>query len=336
MKLLVTGGLGYVGSHFCVAALQNHYELVIVDNLVRHADEIHGEIERLGGKSCRLVRCDINDLKKMPALFEEESPIDVVIHFAAKKNSLESIQNPIKYYLNNVCGSIQLLAMMEAFGVKKLVFSSTAAVYAEGSNKPIDETMPTHPITPYGKSKQQVEEILIDYCQAHSEFSVASLRYFNAIGAHDSGRLGEQVANRKSGSIMANILLVASGQKEYLSIYGHDYPNQDGTSVRDYVHVLDLVQGHLDCLKYIESHPGFTVFNLGRGKGCSILELIKTFENENKVNIPYQFEPRRPGDFSAVFADVSKAEKEIGWHTEYNLKQAVRHDWHRFLKASES
>ena len=329
MRLLVTGALGYIGSHFSVEALKKNHELILLDKLEAGAGEIHKTIERLGGAPCRLIHVDMNDVNQLDKLFKDIAPLDAVIHFAAKKNAFESLSIPVSYYQNNLACSIHLLTMMQKYQVNKLVFSSTAAVYADGVMSPIDETMPTLAATPYGRSKRMVEKVLDDVCTLNQNISCVSLRYFNAVGAHDSGLLGQVITHEKESNIMSAILKVAMGRHPALSIYGKDYPTVDGTAVRDYVHVKDLALGHLKSLDYLANHQGFSIFNLGCGEGKSILELVHTFEKQNGISIPFEYKNRRPGDFGEVYANVNKAKKLLNWCTEIGLSQAVRDDWHR-------
>jgi len=335
MTILVTGATGYVGSHFAVLALQAGYQLLLTDNLSTSSADVITAIEQLSGKKCQFMPMDISDPISLQAVFESTDSIDAVVHLAAAKYVSESFSNPLKYYKTNVMGSLMLLKKMQEYQVKKMVFSSSAAVYGDNGRKPYQESMKINPITPYGRSKYMFEQILSDYCHSEPDFAAVSLRYFNVAGAHPSGLLGEVFSNQ-SVNIMPVIIQVAAGDVAQLAIYGSDYPTPDGTAVRDYVHVMDLVAGHLQSLNYLMNKKGYTVLNLGSGSGYSLLELVNTFAQQNQVEIAYQLKDRRPGDLASVYACVDKAQQEINWQINYDLKDIVRDAWRFYNKTRHS
>ncbi|MCW8470586.1 UDP-glucose 4-epimerase GalE [Fluoribacter gormanii] len=326
MKLLVTGATGYIGSHFCVSALQNHHELIMVDDLSNSSIKTLNAIETLSQKKCNFVQLDLCDEQSVARFITKNQDIDVVVHLAAKKNVYDSIHQPLNYYRDNVIASFFLLNALQKNNINKFLFSSTAAVYIDAGDKLYKETFPVcNPSSPYSHSKFMFETMLNDYCRAEKKFSAISLRYFNVAGAHPSALLGESLLN--SSGIFPELLKVATKRKEYLNIYGNDYPTPDGTAIRDYIHVMDLIQGHLDALNYLDAHSGFDVFNLGRGEGSSVLNLVNTLENELHTKIPYHFKPRRQGDLCSVIADPGKANQLLGWHAKYTIKDIIHDAW---------
>lgn len=330
MTILVTGATGYIGSHFCVLALQAGYELLLTDNFSTSSPDVIAKIEAASGCQCMFMPMDVSDPISLQTVFQAGHSIDAVVHFAAAKYVAESFSNPLKYYKNNVMGSLLLLERLRAEGIKKLVFSSTASVYADHGNKPYKESMAIKPATPYGRSKFMFEQILSDYCLTCPDFAAVSLRYFNVAGALPGGMLGE-VQSSQSVNILPAMIQAAAGDNSILSIYGNDYDTPDGTAIRDYVHVMDLVRGHLQSLQYLNTHKGLTVLNLGGGSGYSLLELVNTFEQQNQVKVPYQFKERRAGDLACVYACVDKAQKEIGWQINHDLNDIVRDAWRFYI-----
>ena len=325
MAILVTGGAGYIGSHTIVMLLEEGYEVVALDNLCNSHPEVFNRVETITGKRPAFVQGDIRDRACLDALFADYT-IDSVIHFAGLKAVGESSRIPLEYYQNNFYGSVVLCEAMAAAGVKKLVFSSSATVYGEDAPIPYKETMPRGKTSnPYGSSKAMVELMLTDLCVSDPEWSVALLRYFNPIGAHPSGLIGEDPQGIPN-NLMPFISQVAVGKREQLSIFGNDYDTADGTCVRDYLHVMDLAEGHLKSLSCLDK-PGTHIYNLGTGNGLSVLEMVNSFIAVTGVDIPYQFAPRREGDLPAFWADASKAERELGWSTRYSLADMMQDTW---------
>lgn len=325
MTILVTGGAGYIGSHTAVMLLRAGYEVVVLDNLCNSSSEVFNRIEIIAGKRPAFVEGDIRDRTCLDKLFSDYT-IESVIHFAGLKAVGESSRIPLEYYQNNVHGSAVLCEAMAAAGVKKLVFSSSATVYGEDAPVPYVETMPRGKTSnPYGSSKAMVEQMLTDLCISDEEWSVGLLRYFNPIGAHPSGLMGEDPQGIPN-NLMPFISQVAVGKRDQLSIFGNDYETADGTCVRDYLHVMDLAEGHLKALNCL-AQPGTHIYNLGTGNGLSVLEMVKSFTSVTGVEIPYQFSPRRDGDLPAFWADASKAEKELDWQTQYSLEDMMRDTW---------
>ncbi|WP_428035815.1 UDP-glucose 4-epimerase GalE [Amphritea sp.] len=325
MAILVTGGAGYIGSHTVVMLLEAGYEVVVLDNLCNSHPEVFNRIESITGQQANFVAGDIRDRECLDRLFAEYR-IDSVIHFAGLKAVGESVSKPLEYYQNNVHGSVVLCEAMTAAGVKRLVFSSSATVYGEDAPIPYIETMPRGKTSnPYGTSKAMVEQVLTDLVIADSQWSVALLRYFNPIGAHPSGLMGEDPQGIPN-NLMPFISQVAVGKREQLSIFGNDYDTADGTCLRDYLHVMDLAEGHLKALSCLDQ-PGTHIYNLGTGNGLSVLEMVNSFIAVTGVDIPYQFAPRRDGDLPAFWADASKAERELGWSTRYSLEDMMQDTW---------
>lgn len=335
MKILVTGGAGYIGSHTCVALMEAGYEVAIVDNLCNARADVIQRIETITGKKAAFYQEDVADKAALTAVFEAEQP-DAVIHFAGLKAVGESCRIPLTYYRNNLDSSLTLLEVMEAFGCRRLIFSSSATVYGPENPYPFVETMPTHLCTnPYGWTKMMIEQIIIDYCTAHPTFSAALLRYFNPIGAHASGLLGDD-PNGIPNNLMPYIVRVATGQLEKLTIYGDDYDTPDGTCLRDYLHVVDLAMGHLKALEYALEHEGAEAFNLGTGNGVSVLEIVQAFEQVNGVKVPYVIGERRAGDLPAFWADACKAREILQWTAEKDLHAMCQDSWRFAVNARKN
>ncbi|WP_317930386.1 UDP-glucose 4-epimerase GalE [Halioxenophilus sp. WMMB6] len=326
-KILVTGGAGYIGSHTCVELLQAGYELIVLDNLENSKLEALQRVERITGKTLQFVRADIRDRGALEALFSENS-IAGVIHFAGLKAVGESAEQPLRYYDNNVAGTVTLAEVMEAFGCTNIVFSSSATVYGEKAPIPYVETLPTAASNVYGRTKLMVEEILKDVCaKPDSPWRVSLLRYFNPIGAHPSGLIGED-PNGIPNNLLPYIAQVSVGKRDYLGVFGDDYPTRDGTGVRDYIHVVDLARGHLAALnKLFAASAGWQVYNLGAGRGLSVLEMVAAYEQACGKPIPYQVLPRRAGDLAEFYADASKAKLELEWEVELGLEAMVADTW---------
>ena len=329
-RILVTGGAGFIGSHAVVELLDSGEDVVIVDNFVNSSPEALERVKRITNREFGFYEVDLLDEKKLEKVFEENE-IESVIHFAGLKAVGESVQKPIEYYHNNITGTLILLKVMKKYGCKKIVFSSSATVYGNPKELPIKENFPLSTTNPYGSTKLMIEQILQDVVVSDKDFSVAILRYFNPIGAHESGLIGE-VPNGIPNNIMPYIMGVATGKYEELTVFGGDYPTPDGTGVRDYIHVVDLAKGHLKALDKIRNEKGVQIYNLGTGKGYSVLELIKTFEKVNDIKVKYKIGARRPGDIPACYADPSKAEKELNWKAEKGVEEMCRDSWNFALK----
>lgn len=326
MTVLVTGGLGYIGSHTCVEILKTGERLVVLDNLSNSKIETKDKIEKISGKSFKLYIADLLDKDSLDKVFSENK-IDAVVHFAGLKAVGESVEKPLMYYMNNITGTLNLLEAMEKYEVKKLVFSSSATVYGNPKKVPITEDMPLSTTNPYGTTKLMIEQILQDICVADKNFKVVILRYFNPIGAHESGIIGED-PNGIPNNLMPYICRVASGKLKELSVFGCDYDTHDGTGVRDYIHVVDLAKGHIKALERLDKNDcGAFVYNLGTGTGYSVLDMVKTFEKVNGVEVKYKIVERRSGDIAKCFADATKAEKELGWKAEKTLEDMVGSAW---------
>lgn len=329
MNVLVTGGAGYIGSHTCIELLNNNYGIIVMDNYSNSSPEALRAVEKITGKTFPIYECDMLDYEGFEKIFQENK-IDAVIHFAGLKAVGESVGKPLEYYHNNLTGTINLLRLMKAYGVKKLVFSSSATVYGMNNTVPFQEDMPLSTTNPYGTTKLMIETILKDLCFAEKDWKVALLRYFNPIGAHQSGLIGEN-PNGIPNNLMPYIMKVAIGKLPCLSVYGNDYPTPDGTGVRDYIHVCDLATGHLKALEKLDSIEGAQAYNLGTGKGSSVLDVVHAFERASGTKVNYQFAPRRPGDIAECYADVSKAKRELGWEAKLNLDEMCRDSWN-FIK----
>ena len=320
MAILVTGGAGYIGSHTVVELLNSGKDVVIIDNFYNSCPVVLDRIKELTGKDISFEKCDIRDREGLDRVFEKYS-IDAVIHFAGLKAVGESCQKPLLYYENNIGGTVTLCEAMAAHGCKTMVFSSSATVYGEHNVSPLNETMKTGGTTnPYGTTKYFIEQILTDVAKSDPEWSICLLRYFNPIGAHESGRIGES-PNGIPNNLMPYITQVAEGKREYLSVYGDDYDTHDGTGVRDYIHVVDLAKGHLKALDKIRGAHGVEVYNLGTGNGYSVLDVVKAFEKASGVKVPYKIASRRPGDLATCYSDPSKAERELGWKAEKGINE---------------
>lgn len=325
MAILVTGGAGYIGSHTVVELLNNDHEVVIVDDFSNAHPTVLDRIKELSGKSFSFYEVNLLDKNGLETVFKEND-IDAVIHFAGFKAVGESVSEPLKYYHNNITGTLVLLEVMKAFAVKKIVFSSSATVYGMDNEAPFTEDLPTSATNPYGQTKVFIEHILSDLVTADPEWSAILLRYFNPIGAHESGRIGED-PNDVPNNLMPYITQVAVGKLDQLSVFGDDYETHDGTGVRDYIHVLDLAQGHLSALDYALEHTGVEAVNLGTGEGYSVLDVVHAFENANDVEIPYKVVARRPGDIAVGYADATKANDLFGWEAKYSLEDMCRTSW---------
>ena len=324
--VLVTGGAGFIGSHTSVELLNAGYDIIILDNFVNSKPESLKRIKELTGKDFKFYQADIRDEEAMTKVFAENK-IDAVIHFAGLKSVPQSIKEPLNYYDNNIAGTVCLCRVMDKAGCKKLVFSSSATVYGSKNPSPLREDMPTGGTTnPYGTTKYFIEQILQDLCVSDSEWGVSILRYFNPIGAHKSGRIGED-PNGIPGNLMPYITQVAIGKLECLNVCGNDYPTPDGTGVRDYIHVVDLALGHIKALDRLLKVKGCEVYNLGTGKGYSVLEMVHAFETANHVHVPYRIAPRRAGDLPTLYACPDKSARILGWRAEYSLEDMCRDSW---------
>jgi len=324
--ILVTGGAGYIGSHTTLALLEAGYQVVVLDNLCNSSPESLHRVEKICGKQAEFIQGDIRDRVLLDEVFASRS-ISAVLHFAGLKAVGESVAKPLDYYENNVAGSVTLCQAMAAAGVYRLVFSSSATVYGEPTQMPIREDFPTGiPTNPYGRSKLMVEELLQDLARSEPRWSIALLRYFNPVGAHSSGLIGED-PNGIPNNLLPYISQVAIGKLKQLSVFGNDYPTVDGTGVRDYIHVEDLADGHLKALQTIAGDSGVKVWNLGTGQGYSVLEMLKAFEAASGQAVPFQIVPRRPGDIAECWADPAKAATELGWKAERGLDQMMSDTW---------
>ena len=330
MKILVTGGLGFIGSHTCVELLNSGYEVVIVDNLSNSNIDVLDKIEKITSKRPKFYEIDVCDKERVKKVFRENK-IDAIIHFAGYKAVGESVREPLKYYRNNLDSTLTLLEVMEEENCHNFVFSSSATVYGSPKELPIKEDFPLSTTNPYGTTKLMIERILADLSKADKEMSIIVLRYFNPIGAHKSGLLGENPKGIPN-NLMPYIVRVATKELEMLSVFGDDYDTHDGTGVRDYIHVVDLAKGHIKALEKCVNFKGIEYYNLGTGKGYSVLDLVKTFEKVNKVKVPYKIVDRRPGDIDACYADPSKAYKEIGFKAEYGIEDMCRDSYNYILK----
>ena len=326
MSILVTGGAGYIGSHTVVELSNAGYEAVVVDNLSNSSKESLKRVEELTGKKIRFYEADIRDRKAMDKIFEENK-IDSVIHFAGLKAVGESTQKPVEYYDNNICGTLTLVQSMRDHGVKNIVFSSSATVYGSPAFVPITEECPKGVCTnPYGWTKSMLEQILTDIQKADNEWNVILLRYFNPIGAHKSGRIGEN-PNGIPNNLMPYITQVAVGKLDHLNVFGNDYKTHDGTGVRDYIHVVDLALGHVKAIEKLKENPGTKIYNLGTGIGYSVLDIVNAFEKATGVKVPYVIGPRRPGDIDECYSDATRAKNELGWQAQYGIEDMCRDSW---------
>ena len=324
--VLVTGGAGFIGSHTSVELLNAGYDIIILDNFVNSKPESLKRIKELTGKDFKFYQADIRDEEAMTKVFAENK-IDAVIHFAGLKSVPQSVKEPLNYYDNHIAGTVCLCRVMDKAGCKKLVFSSSATVYGSKNPSPLREDMPTGGTTnPYGTTKYFIEQILQDLCISDSEWGVSILRYFNPIGAHKSGRIGED-PNGIPGNLMPYITQVAIGKLECLNVCGNDYPTPDGTGVRDYIHVVDLALGHIKALDRLLKVKGCEVYNLGTGKGYSVLDVVKAFEKASGIKINYRIAPRRAGDVACCYADATKAKEVLGWQAQYDIDDMCADSW---------
>ena len=325
MKILVTGGAGYIGSHTCVLLIEHGYDVVIVDNLMNSKRESVKRIAELSGKEPTFYEVDLLDKTALDDIFATEKP-DAVIHFAGLKAVGESVRMPLEYFNNNITGTLNLLFCMREHGVKNLVFSSSATVYGTPKTVPIREDFDLSVTNPYGRTKLMIEEILRDYVKADPDMNIAILRYFNPIGAHASGRIGEDPRGIPN-NLLPYIAKVAIGKLPHLNVFGDDYPTHDGTGVRDYIHVVDLAMGHIKAIEKLTSNPGLVTYNLGTGNGYSVLDVVNAFAKASGREIPYVIAPRRDGDIAECYADPTKAREELGWSAEYGIERMCLDSW---------
>ncbi|MCD2518892.1 UDP-glucose 4-epimerase GalE [Massilia sp. G4R7] len=325
MKILVTGGMGYIGSHTVVELQQAGHDVVVVDNLSNAVVSVQERVQRITGKTFQFEEADIRDRAAMERIFGDHK-VDAVIHFAGLKAVGESVAQPLRYYDNNVNGSVILFETMAKFGVKTIVFSSSATVYGDPASVPIREDFPLSATNPYGRSKLMIEDILRDLAKAEPDWRIALLRYFNPVGAHESGLIGEEPSGIPN-NLVPYIAQVANGQREKLSVFGGDYPTPDGTGLRDYIHVVDLAIGHVKTLDRLAREPGIVTYNLGTGRGNSVLEMVRAFEAACGRKIAYQIVDRRPGDVAKCYADPAKAREELGWTAERDVAQMCADVW---------
>lgn len=326
MKVLLAGGAGYIGSHTCIELINEGHDVIIADNFSNSCPEAVARVEEITGKKIPLYEADVCCCDAVDKIFAENK-IDAVIHFAGLKAVGESCEKPVEYYRNNIDSTLTLLETMKKYGVNNFIFSSSATVYGVPKTVPLVETMPTgSPTNPYGWTKLMMEQILSDTAKANPNMSIVLLRYFNPIGAHESGRIGED-PNGIPNNLMPYITQVAAGRLKKLGVFGNDYPTHDGTGVRDYIHVVDLAKGHVKALDFASKNKGTEIFNLGTGTGYSVLDIVNAFSRVNNINIPYEIKPRRSGDIAECYADASKAEKILGWKAEKNLEDMCRDSW---------
>ncbi len=325
MKVLVTGGAGYIGSHTCVELLLAGHDVIVVDNLSNSKEESLKRVEEITGKTIIFFKTDLLDKTSLNGIFED-IPIDAVIHFAGLKAVGESVTIPLKYYHNNITSTLTLCDVMKKHNVKNIVFSSSATVYGDPQSVPINEDFPLSATNPYGRSKLMIEEILKDLHASDNGWNIALLRYFNPVGAHSSGKIGED-PNGIPNNLLPYISQVAVGKLEKLSVFGNDYPTSDGTGIRDYIHVTDLAIGHIKALDKLSSNPGVAIYNLGTGTGYSVLDIISAFEKSSGKKISYTIVDRRPGDIATCFADPTKSRVELGWKAEKSIDDMCRDAW---------
>lgn len=323
--ILVTGGTGFIGSHTVLELLKEDYQVVVMDNLSNSKTESLNRVQKITGKEAKFHQLDLLDEDGLDRLFSAYE-FDAVIHFAGLKAVGESVEKPLLYFKNNISGTINLCEAMNKYGVKNLVFSSSATVYGDPEKSPIPEDSPVTSVNPYGRTKLTIEYILKDLYDSDQSWNIALLRYFNPVGAHESGLIGED-PNGIPNNLMPFVTQVAVGKLEKLRVFGNDYPTHDGTGVRDYIHVVDLAVGHLKALEKLENKPGVVTYNLGTGTGSSVLDVVKAFEKANDIEIPYEITARRPGDAAICYADPSKAEKELNWKAERDLVDMCRDAW---------
>ena len=327
MNVLVTGGAGYIGSHTCVELIEAGYTPIVIDNLSNSNPESLKRVSEITGKTVEFIEGDVRDEMLLGKIFAEHE-ISCAIHFAGLKAVGESVAKPMEYYQNNLDATLMLCKVMAKHNVKRIIFSSSATVYSGDNEMPLRETSKTGNCTnPYGWTKYMCEQILRDYVKADPSWSVALLRYFNPVGAHPSGLIGEDPKGIPN-NLMPYISQTAIGRFEYLRVFGDDYNTPDGTGVRDYIHVVDLARGHVAAISYMDSHPGELIFNLGTGKGCSVLELVHAFEKANKLTVPYKIVGRRAGDIDECYCSPEKSRRELGWTAQYNVEDMCRDSWH--------
>ena len=327
MAILVSGGAGYIGSHTCVELLAAGYDIVVADNYYNSCPEALARVKKIAGKDFRFVEADMTDKDAVEKIFAENEDIDCVIQFAAYKAVGESVSKPIEYYSNNLACTLNILDVMRRHNCHNIIFSSSATVYGDPASVPIREDFPVGGTTnPYGTTKVFTERILTDCCKADPELNVALLRYFNPIGAHPSGLIGED-PNGIPNNLVPYIAKVAVGKLEKVHVFGNDYPTPDGTGVRDYIHVVDLARGHVAAIKKLEEKPGLFICNLGTGHGYSVLDVINAFSKACGKEIPYVIDPRRPGDIAECWCDPSKAKRELGWEAQYGIEEMCAHSW---------
>ncbi len=326
MRILVTGGAGYIGSHTCVELLNEGHDVIVVDNLYNSSEKALDRVSEITGKNLTFYNVDLLDKEALNEVFDKE-PVDAVIHFAGYKAVGESVQKPLEYYHNNITGTLNLCDCMRNHGVKKIIFSSSATVYGDPAVVPITEDCPKQPPTnPYGQTKSMLEQIFTDIQKADPEWNVILLRYFNPIGAHPSGLIGEDPKGIPN-NLLPYIAQVAIGKLPYLNVYGDDYDTPDGTGVRDYIHVVDLAKGHVKAMAKFDEEPEVRIYNLGTGHGYSVLQVLKAFEKACCKELPYEIKPRRAGDIATCYCDPSKALRELGWSAEYGIDEMCADTW---------
>ncbi len=333
MNVLLTGGMGYIGSHTAVVLLRAGHQVVLYDNLSNSSDQVLEKLSQITGRPIPFVKGDVRDTELLKSTLTAHR-IDSVIHFAGLKAVGESVEKPVEYYANNVQGTISLLQAMQSAQVETLVFSSSATVYGEPKYLPLDENHPTSATNPYGRSKLHIEEMLIDVAASAPDSRIACLRYFNPVGAHESGLIGEN-PNGVPNNLMPYIAQVATGQRPCLSVFGGDYPTDDGTGVRDYIHVMDLAEGHAAALSFLSQNPGWHAINLGTGQGYSVLDMVQAFENASGQRVPYKIVARRAGDVAACYADPQKASEVLNWRAARTLDDMCASTW-RFQQSQRS
>lgn len=333
MRVLVTGGTGYIGSHTIVELLSHGYEVVAVDDFSNSKPIVLDKLREITGQKINFYELNVCDKEKLRQVFRENQ-IDAVIHFAGFKAVGESVAKPLMYYRNNLDSTITLLEVMEEFNVKKIVFSSSATVYGDPEELPIKETARLSTTNPYGSTKLYIEGILKDVYISDNNYSIAILRYFNPVGAHESGLLGED-PNGIPNNLMPYIVKVANKEISHLNVFGNDYDTPDGTGVRDYIHVVDLALGHISALEYIQEHTGIDYYNLGTGQGYSVLEIVSAFSDANQVDVPYKIAPRRDGDIAMCYADTTKAKKILNWEAKHDLQDMVKSAYNYVLKSND-
>lgn len=326
MSILVSGGAGYIGSHTCIELLEAGYEILVADNLINSCEEALARVKKITGREIPFVNVDLCDEKATDDLFAKHPEIDSVIHFAALKAVGESVAKPLEYYSNNLVNTLNVLNSMRKYGVKNFVFSSSATVYGDPATVPITEDFPLSTTNPYGTTKLMIEMILKDYCKADPTLNVAILRYFNPIGAHKSGLIGED-PNGIPNNLVPYIAQVAVGKLKAVNVFGDDYNTHDGTGVRDYIHVVDLAKGHVAALKKLATDCGLFICNLGTGNGYSVVDVIKAYSKACGKDLPYVIAPRRPGDIAECYADPIKAKNELGWEAQFNIEDMCADSW---------